>query len=736
MADQMNAAANATSKKTGGPRLAGGQTSGLDMLADALRKGEQGGFTDRSESAGILFPFLAALGWRGTERELFEALPHFADDLDITEVRNILATLGFRTRERRLSRISELDDRLLPCIAADNEGHLKIVLGRTWDGFSVIDGVTGDASNETDVSGLSAAYVPVGEDSLEESLEAKAKKKKKKRWIATLVSRFKRPIRKLFWLSFVLNALALSTPIFVMALYDQVIPSRATDVWLGLVIGIGIALIFDLAIRVKRARMIAYMGGRLDYHITVSAFAKLLKLPASMTEGSPLGDQVAKLRDFDSLRDIFTGLLVTVVVDLPFVVITLIALALIGGPIVLVPLGMMLVYALTWLLVTPALKRSVTFGSKAKARRHSFLVEALSNLRTIKESAVEPIWVDRYKGFSADAALSHHKTAHISFLFQTLSQAIMTLSGLLTLSVGVMMALAGNLSMGALIASMALIWRILQPLQNLFLSLTRTEQLRVAVNQVDTLMSLDGEEGRRKQVAGVARTWQGGLRFNRVSLRYGRHAEPALLGVNFTLKPREFLAVTGGNGSGKSSLLRVLLGLQRPQAGQISLDGIDIRQIPPPELRTALAYVPQTTKLFHGTIAQNLRLGNPAASDQDIEAACDLAGVLDDIAALPRGFGTRVGDQNVWQINTGFLQKLALARAYAMDAPVLLLDEPANALDDEGDQKLVQALKSLQYSKTIVMVSHRPSHIRLADRVLVLRRGSVADFGPPSEVMD
>lgn len=717
--------------KSSGVRLAGAGGEG-DILAAALRQGQQSSFASRSEHTGILFLFLSALGWRGNQRELFEALPHFADDFGSTELRNILATLGYQTRERRLSRMTELDDRLLPCVVQHRDGRLTLVMGRDAVGYIVVNGTDNRAHTVEDLGDLDLAFVPV--DSRQD--DARNAKKKTESWVGEVFSRFKKPVRRLVLASLVLNLLALITPLFIMVLYDQVIPIRSLDSWAGLSLGVLFTFGIDLLLRYRRARMIAFIGSRIDFHVTLGTFSKLLSLPAGMTESAPLGDQVAKLKDFDSTRDIFTGLLVTVILDFPFVLISLLVMFLIGGSLVLVPLAMMLCYGLVWLLVGRRLKHAMTLAGRAKARRHSFLVETISNLRTIKESAVENIWEGRYRSISADAALAQYKTAQYAFILQTLSQAVMLLSGIATLAVGVDRAIAGDLSVGVLIASMALTWRILMPLQNLFMSLTRAEQIRMALNQIDSLMGLKSEEGRRKQSSGVQRAFQGSVRFNRVSLRYSQNGDPALLGVGFVVKPGEMFAVTGTNGSGKSSILKLMLGLQRPQAGQITLDGIDIRQIAPPELRTAIAYVPQATKLFHGSIAQNLRLSNPAASDERIREACEMAGVLRQIQAMPQGFDTRVGDQKSWQINAGFLQKISLARAYVTDAPILLLDEPAHALDDDGDEHLVAALQALHYKRTIIMVSHRPSHIRIADRALVLNRGTVARIGRPDEVLD
>jgi len=721
-----------TKGRNKGPRLNTGAAT-RDKVADAMRKGSARCLQEESPAARVLFPFLAAVGWRGSEREFFESLPHFASELGMTELLNILVSLGFTVKERHIRTASDLDPRLLPAIFMDIDGAMHLAFGVDEIGFTVLSGITGKTETWTDLKRLSRVYIARMDE--RQQTEAPKKNKAKGRFVRSLVPRFIAPFRRVLLSSMALNFLALATPIFVMLLYDQVVPLKSESTWLGLVAGVCIALCFELWLRLRRARIIAYIGARIDHHITLSTFAKILSLPVSMTETATLGSQISKLRDFDGLREVFTSLLITVLVDLPFMSFAFIALLFIADTLALVPLTVIALYALVWIFVAPRLQAAMKIASKAKARRHSFLVETISNLRTVKEAAVETIWEERYRSVSADAALSHHKSSHYAYLLQALSQTLMVSAGLMTLTIGIEQAIADTLSVGSLIAAMALTWRILTPLQNLFLSLSRAEQLKMAIQQIDILMDMKGEDGRNRQTSGVHRSFQGNIKFGRVSFRYSPKSDPALLGVSFTVPSGGFLAVTGSNGSGKSSVLKVLLGLQRVQAGTITMDGIDIRQIPAPELRTAMAYVPHTPQLFHGSIAQNLRLGNPGATDQMLMDACALAGALDSINAMPDGFDTRIGDQKIWQLNSGFMQKLCLARAYATTATVLLLDEPANALDDEGDAQLMHALTQLRRDRTIIMVSHRPSHIRLADQAIYLERGQIVRSGLPDDVL-
>ncbi len=290
------------------------------------------------------------------------------------------------------------------------------------------------------------------------------------------------------------------------------------------------------------------------------------------------------------------------------------------------------------------------------------------------------------------------------------------------------------MSIGALIAVMALVWRVLSPIQSLFLSYTKLGQILQTIGQINQLMKLPVERDTSKSALLMPEI-KGRIAFDRVSFRYGPDQDPALLGVSFDIAPGELVAITGTTGAGKSTVLKLITGMYRPQGGTLSLDDTDIRQINPMDLRRSIAYVPQQPKLFFGSIAQNIQLANMLASDDEIRVAAKKAGVLDAILAMPDGFNTRVGDNTVNQLPPGILQGLCMARAHVRGAPIILLDEPGASLDYDADANFMQQLEQIKGKHTIIMVSHRPSHIRLADAALIIDYGAVRFHGNPDEAI-
>jgi ATP-binding cassette subfamily B protein len=356
-----------------------------------------------------------------------------------------------------------------------------------------------------------------------------------------------------------------------------------------------------------------------------------------------------------------------------------------------------------------------------------------SKMRYIRESGAQYLWLERLRETSASATMAAFKAEKLSSLLVGVSYFVMMLAALLIVSFTTPAVIDQTISSGALIASMMLMWRVLTPLQTAFVNMTRVERIRSAARQIDTLMRIHGER-QENAASPIARGLEGRVEFARVSFRYSLNVDPALIGVEFRVQPGEMVAISGPNGGGKSTLLKMLLGMYQPQAGSILIDGVDIRQLDSQELRRLIGYAPQDMQFFRATIAQNLRLARPDATNDEVYQALDMAGALDTVLSLPRGIDYRLGD-NTNELPSGLKQKLLLARTYLTRAPIMIFDEPGSGLDPEGDAKFIEALKALKGSTTVLFISHRPSHIRIADTLLVFDKGYLRAAGPPSELL-
>ncbi|MGE0652984.1 MAG: peptidase domain-containing ABC transporter, partial [Alphaproteobacteria bacterium] len=399
-----------------------------------------------------------------------------------------------------------------------------------------------------------------------------------------------------------------------------------------------------------------------------------------------------------------------------------------------IPLILLVVYILAGIFLGRRFQTRIRESGEARTLKRNFLIEMLTNMRALKQGSAETVWMERFRGYSANSAIAHFRVSQASAQLQALGQCLMFGAGVATVAVGTVRVSEGMMTVGALIATMAMVWRILTPLQTVFLSLVNIDQVKLGIEQINRLMKLTPERD-PDSPATVYRPFRGRIQFHNVSMRYTPTAEPALLGINFAVQPGEIVAITGGSGSGKSTLLKHVAGLYSPQAGVVTIDGLDIRQLDVGELRHSIGYVPQACNLFHGTVAQNLRLGNPMAGDAELNAAVVEAGLMDYILQLPDGLNSWLKDRELQQMSMGVKQKLMLARAYATNAPIILLDDPGSAIDDDGDAALCRKLQNLKGKSTVLIATQRPRHMNLADRVVHLESGRIVHDGPPAEVL-
>ncbi|GLQ06883.1 peptidase domain-containing ABC transporter [Sneathiella chinensis] len=680
--------------------------------------------------AACLSPLLEALGWRGNPEQVVEAMPHFKTTMDLVDLRSTLANLHFQSSARK-TRLKDIDPRLLPCLFDGPGGTVMVVVSGDENGYRIFDSArqtyrTLDNRSELGQTGQAFFFRPVPRDKIGQWNSGKE-------WFQAVLGRFKVFFKRILIMTFLLNLLALATPLFIMAVYDLAINAGSFDTLSYLLAGVGLALLCDLFLRYVRARTLAHISARLDYIVGSTALQKILSLSVAQTERTTLGSKLARFREFDMIRDFFSGPMALAFLELPFIFIFLLAIWIIGGPLALVPAGMLVLYGVTAFLILPRIREYTTDDLASTASKGSFITECFNNMRTIKQLGAEEIWLDRYRDISAGQALSGMRNNMIAAGTQTFAHVIMIAAGVMTLTFGILQVLDNQMTVGALVACMALVWRLLAPIQTLFLALTRLNQIGISVKRLNQLFTLPSEHN--PYASSMLKSFQGHIRFSRVSFRYSPDQDPAVMGLNFEIRPGEVVAFAGANSSGKSTVAKLLAGLYQPQIGRISIDDVDIRQIDPLDLRKAIGYMPQYTELFHGTIRQNLLLANSVASEEQIREVCDLANLTADIDQLPDKLDTRIGDQALRQLPAGFQQRLNMARTFLTDAKIMIFDEPGNTLDEEGDRAFLAAIEKMRGKATILMITHRPSHMRAADRVVLMNKGTIQTIGPGASVI-
>jgi ATP-binding cassette, subfamily C, bacterial LapB len=673
-----------------------------------------------------LRPLLKALHWTGDERRLFEASPHLEPIESISVFRAVLLRIGFRTISTRLA-LDRLTSQSLPALL-ERGGNCAVIVERRADGqLLVFDGDTGDYRLEQ-TSGRPVKVCLVTAAAPESATT------QPQNWFWHSLRSFRSPITAILLITCLTNLLALATPIYTANVYDHVIATRSLPTLGFFLIAIVLAIGFDFYLRALKARLVAHVGARFHAALANAALEKVLLLPIGMVESVSVATQIARFRQFEGIRSFFSGHLVSALLDLPFMLLFFAALAWVGGVFVIVPLALVVVYAAIAAISIPLTRRNIAVAAQAQSRSQAFVAESLAKAETIRQLGIEQIWAGRFRAVSRDAIMQKFRAQIFDSALQTIAQSLSTLAGVATLGVGAVMVINGSLSSGGLIAVMMFIWRMLAPIQTALLGITNMNQFAQTLRQINALMRLQSE---RDPIAALPtpRRRGGRIALDGVAFRYPGRAEPSLRGSSLIIQHGEIVALNGPAGAGKSTLLKMILRFYQPLNGAVYLDGLNIQQIDPGELRFAIGYVPQQPQFFFGTVRQNLLLADPAADETQMRSALQAAGLGDLDARLPDGLETKILGLGRVALPQGLQMQLALARAYVKRPAVLLLDDPGTYLDRHADEALIATLRVLRGNTTVIIVTGRPSHMRACDRIVRIERGLIIGDGTPEEVL-
>jgi len=533
--------------------------------------------------------------------------------------------------------------------------------------------------------------------------------------------------------SFVINLIALAAPLFVMNVYDRVVPNQATATLWVLAAGICGAYLFDLLLKGLRSLCLDLAGKKTDLIISATLFERIVGM-AMKFRPARVGSYAQNIHEFQGMRDFLTSLTLTSLIDLPFTLIILLVIALLGGhlvwiPIVAFPLALGIGHFLQKPL-TATLERTMALG----AERQSSLIETLAGLDAVKVNNAESERQYHWEQTIGTLSRLELRVKILSGLAMNLTLLIQQLAGVAMICFGVYMIIDGNLSMGGLVACYMLSGRALGPLAQLSGLLTRYQQAKVTMVSVDQMMELPQERNFEERPLS-RQVLQGAMEFRGVDFTYPNQEQLALKNINLVIRPGEKVGIIGRSGSGKSSLAKLLVGLYQQDEGSLLVDGVDIRQIDVSELRHNVGYVAQDIQLLAGTLRDNLVSGARYVDDEMVLQAAELAGVHEFARLHPLGYDLQVGERGQ-NLSGGQRQNVALARALLLNPPILLLDEPTSAMDNTGEERLKQRLQAVIEKKTVILVTHRASLLSLVDRLLVIDRGQILADGPKAAVME
>ncbi|NGN98449.1 type I secretion system permease/ATPase [Grimontia sp. S25] len=555
---------------------------------------------------------------------------------------------------------------------------------------------------------------------------------KKGHWLFSMLWEAAPIYREALLASVVINIFALVSPLFMMNVYDKILPNQAFESLWVLATGATLAFVFDYILRYVRSMMIDTAGKKIDIVVSSRLFAKAMGIPLEK-RGPSVGGMAKQLSEFDSVREMLTSTTVTALVDLPFAILFLFIIYIFAGDLAVVPLFAGLIIIGYACAIQPRLRAAIEESSKFAGLKNGHLIESLSAMEAIKANLAEGIVQKTWQQMIAHSADWGLKVKKISQSVSYLATFVTQMTAIAVVIFGVYRVSQGDISMGGIIAAVMLSSRVVSPMAQLANLLTRSNQTISSLRQLDGLMNQDDEyEGKGHLIS--RRQLKGQLECAGVSFTYPEVEEPVLYPSSLKITEGESVAIIGKNGSGKTTLLKMFAGLYQPSQGSLRFDGIDSKQIHPADLRRNIGYMPQDITLFHGSIRDNILFGTRQVTEHQLIRAVQLSGVGQFTSLDSQGLDKQVGEGGN-SLSRGQRQAVALARAILNDPSVLLMDEPTSSMDAFAEKQFIRAMHQVSKERTLVLITHKMSLLHIVDRVIVLDKGRIFLDGPREIVL-
>ncbi|MBL8700311.1 MAG: type I secretion system permease/ATPase [Alphaproteobacteria bacterium] len=723
----------------------GAPTEGLRAAADPrpAPAGAEGAWDDAL--LGCLTIVTALLGKPTSIETLRAGLPLHDAGMSVGLFVRAARRAGFAARAARRRSIEEIATANLPCVLVLRGGRACVLARRTGDTLTVLEPDSAGGERNLELGELAPLFdgtaIFVRPLHAPDARAGHALPPTRGDWFWSAIAELWPIYGHVFVAAFAINVLGLAGSVYAMNVYDRVVPNNATETLWVLTLGVLLVYVFDVVLRTARAYFVDAAGKGADAVIGARLFEQVMAIRLEARPAST-GALASTLRDYESLREFFTSATLVAVIDLPFVALYIVVAWLIAGPVAWVALAAVPVVLAFGLALQLPLARAVERNQAEAAQKHAILVEAIEGLETLKvaraEGRTQGLW-ERFVAASARSSMASRVYATLAINFTAFATSV---ASALVILLGVHEIGAGRLTMGALIAATILTGRALAPLGQVAALVVRVNQSLVALRALDKLMAAPRE--RDAAASYVSRPGlRGQVALQELSFAYpptagsllGLGAPVALSGLNLFIDAGERVGIVGRVGSGKSTIARLIAGLYQPTSGAVLIDGTDIRQLDPAELRRQIGYVPQDAFLVFGSVKDNIVIGAPGADDEALLRAATIAGVDDFVKARPQGYDLPVGERGQY-LSGGQRAAVTIARALVTDPPILLFDEPTGEMDSTSEQRLKARLAQILPGRTLILITHRGSMLSLVDRLVVVDQGRIVADGPKDKVLE
>jgi len=640
-----------------------------------------------------------------------------------------MSSLGFKASFGNLSLASMTSD-FYPAIAFLKDGNSVIVKEADEEEEIIViyphDRNRKELISKDKFGSQFSGYVIIAKE-----LNRREKEERSGHWFFSAFRKSKWIYVQVMIAAMVSNFLSLTTSLFTMTVYDRIIPNGAFESLIALSIGVVIALGFDFLIKSLRARFIDTASKRADLEISRRLFDRILTL-TPVEQRQKTGAMAGTIREFETLREFFNSSTLVILIDLPFVFFFIYVIYLIAGPLAYVPLIAVPLVIIVGLGIQPFLARITKGSVESGMNKQAVLVETLNGLETVNATGSGRLMRKRYEDALNDQSDSGNKIRALSMFIVNFAASVQQYAQVAAIFFGVYLIVEGTITQGALIGAVILGGRTMSPLSQLANTLSRANGALTAYRNLSKLIG--AKHNSAEELSPISRpNLDGEIEFKNVSYKFDGTSQPVIKNLTFKIPAGQKVALVGKMGSGKSTLSRLIAGILEPTEGAILIDGVDVRQIDPSDLRKNIGIMLQDSWLFSGTIRENIQMGFNEYDDDHILKICKIAGVDDFVGSHPKGYDLEIRERGIG-LSGGQRQTINLARSLLHDPQILLLDEPTSSMDQGTEKKVVASLKEVSEDKTMMIVTHRNPILTMVDRVFVLEGGQIVADQTPEQL--
>jgi subfamily B ATP-binding cassette protein HlyB/CyaB len=649
--------------------------------------------------------------------------------MDSTDILRLAKAQGPVRARRRQARWTDLARLPLPALANGPDGWFMI--GRVGEGEALVQW-PGAPIVKLDRAQLDTVWS--GEIILlttRETIDA-ATRRFDFTWFVPQVVKYRRLIGEVLLITLALNLLGLAAPLFFQNVVDKVLVNNTMSTLKVLAFGFVVVSVWETVFGWLRTRLYSETSQKMDVELGAKLFWHMLRLPLGYFESRRVGDTVMRVRQLESIREFLTNASLTVLVDPVFTLVFLAAMYIYSVKLFLITIITIPAYFAIAIVLTGPLRARVNEKYERGSANNALLVESIGGIQTVKASAVEPQWQDRWERQLAGYSLASQRVINLGNTGSQLIQLVSKLNMAAILYFGAEAVIAHKLTVGGLMAFNMFAQRVSAPVIRTAQLWQDFQQVRISIQRLGDVLNQPTEPGSGSRTALPA--VKGDVRFEGVRFRYGLEGAWTLEDIDLEVPAGTTLGIVGSSGSGKSTLTKLLQRLYVPAGGRVMIDGVDVAQIDPAWLRRQIGVVLQENLLFNRSVRDNIALANPAMPLEDVTAAAELAGAHEFVVRLPQGYDTIIEERGT-NLSGGQRQRLAIARALVSKPRILIFDEATSALDAESEEIIQTNLKAMAKGRTVLIIAHRLSAIRQCDRIIALEKGRIVETGSHDELL-